>query len=404
MSEIQTAHSAPQSAAGYLYQARVALVEVLRYVYADPGVEIALEKFDDVSFEKDGIALDLLQTKHHIKKVGDLSDSSVDLWKTLRIWADTTKSDPSVPRRTRFVLITTAKAPEKSAASYLRPANTNGRNPAMAESLLVSAANISKNKVLTEATASFTALTPEMRKTLVAAIEIVDSALPIADMEPLIEKRLRMIAPRGQLAHARELLEGWWWPRICRALQSKTPGAIPILEVEQKLDDIRDRFRRDALPLDMEHVDPPQGELDKLDEMLFVLQLLSIGIGGNRLQFAKRDFYRASVQRSQWVRDHLLFDGEIGRFDRSLIEEWQPRYEQMCNQISKECEENVIREAGNKLYGWVETEARFPLRDTESRFLNVGSYHILSDDLRVGWRPNYNAIFESSNNGISDDK
>ena len=70
MSEVPAIHSAAQSAAGYLYQARLALVEVLRYVYVDSGVEIAIEKFDDVSFEKDGSALELLQTKHHLRSSG----------------------------------------------------------------------------------------------------------------------------------------------------------------------------------------------------------------------------------------------------------------------------------------------------------------------------------------------
>ena len=120
MSEAQSVHSAAQSAAGYMYQARLALLEALRYPYHDSGIEIAVEKLDDVSFEKDGTALELLQTKHHLKKSGDLTDNSVDLWKTLRIRAKAVKHDPSLPGRTRFALVTTARAPTGSAASYAR--------------------------------------------------------------------------------------------------------------------------------------------------------------------------------------------------------------------------------------------------------------------------------------------
>ena len=82
MSEAPSVHSAAGSAAGYLYQARLALVEALRYAYVDSSIEIAVEKFDDVSFEKGGNALELLQTKHHLKRSGELTDKSVDLWKT----------------------------------------------------------------------------------------------------------------------------------------------------------------------------------------------------------------------------------------------------------------------------------------------------------------------------------
>ena len=63
--------------------------------------------------------------------------------------------------------------------------------------MLMEAGGASKNTALAKAIAAFKALTPEMRKALVAAIEIIDNAPLIADMESLIEKRLRMIAPRG---------------------------------------------------------------------------------------------------------------------------------------------------------------------------------------------------------------
>lgn len=402
MSKAATVHSAAQSAAGYLYQARLALAEALRYAYVDSSIELAIEKLDDVSFEKNGSALELLQTKHHLKKCGDLTDGSVDLWKTLRVWTEATKADPSLPGRTRFALVTTARAPEGSAAAHLRPADEGGRDPTKAEALLMAAGAGSENQILTKAIAIFTALTPEMRKALVASIEIIDGAPLIADVQTLMGERLRMIAPRGKAALAREQLEGWWWPRICAALQAETPGTIPVLELEQKLDDIRDNLKRDALPLDMEHIDPPPEELDMLDEMQFVRQLQAIGIGANRLQYAKRDFYRASAQRSQWARQNLLFDGEVARFEKTLVEEWQPRFAQMCDGFVECCEDGALRKAGQELYGWVETDARFPIRTTVSRFLNVGSYHILADDLRVGWHRDYQTVCGYFDGGGSD--
>jgi hypothetical protein len=150
VSEAKSVHSAAQSAAGYLYQARLALAECLRYAYSDSSVEISIERLDDVSFEKNGAPLELLQTKHHLKKAGDLSDGSVDLWKTLRVWAEAVSDDPSLPGRTRFVLITTAKAPDGSAAAHLRPAGAGptARDPEVADQLLMTAADGSANQSL----------------------------------------------------------------------------------------------------------------------------------------------------------------------------------------------------------------------------------------------------------------
>lgn len=398
MAEVTSVHSAAPSAAGYLYQARLALAEGLRYVYSDSSIEIAIERLDDVSFEEDGTPVELLQTKHHLKKAGDLSDGSVDLWKTLRAWAEIVKHDPSLPGRTRFALITTATAPDGSAASMLRPidAGEAPRDPEAADTLLLKAAEASTNQSLQKAVAAFLSLSSAIRQELVASIDVLDCVPLIADLGTGIEERLKMLAPRGKAPLAREQLEGWWWPRICTALQAEVPGTISILELEQKLDDIRDGLKRDALPLDMEHVDPSPEELASFDEMRFVKQLHSVGVGGLRLQYAKRDFYRASAQRSRWVRESLLFDGEVGSFDKRLVEEWQPRFAQMCDGLGAECDATALRDSGQHLYGWVENDARFPIRSQSARFLTVGSYHILADDLRVGWHRDFESIHAES--------
>ncbi len=396
MTKGQPIHSAAQSAAGYLYQARLALAECLRYVYIESDLDISIEKLDDVAFEQDGNPLELLQTKHHLKKSGDLTDGSVDLWKTLRIWAEETKRDPSLPGRTRLLLVTTAKAPDESAASHLRPESVVGLDVAKAEAKLIAAAAASRNEVLTKAVQAFNDLTPAMRTALISAIDVIDGAPLIADLGEVIENRLRMIAPRGKHVVAREYLEGWWWPRVCRSLQSETPGTISILDVEQKLDDIRDSLKRDALPFDMEAIDPPIEELSQLDEMRFVRQLHGIGVGQARLELAKRDFYKASAQRSRWIRHSLLYDGEVGKFERTLIEEWQPRYQQMCEDLAEDCPDSALKQAGKILYTWVENEARFPIRMAVSRFLNVGSYHILAETLRLGWHRDFKVLHGDS--------
>jgi hypothetical protein len=384
--------TAANSAAGYYYQARLALFESLRLVYGEYNIDVAIERFDDVSFEKDGEALELIQTKHHINKVGNLTDTSADLWKTLRIWSEATKENPALPGRTRLILVTTGQAPPGSAASYLRP--DSNRDVGKAETLLVSAAETSENQALKLAFDAFQSLAPQMRQSLLGAVEIMDHGSVLTELEAAMEERLKLIAPRGKASVARELLEGWWWPRICHALQ-EGGGTISILEMEAKLDDIRDAMKRDALPTDMEHVDPPEAELDGLNEMTFVRQLRAVGVGNNRIQFAKRDYYRAFTQRSQWTRQNLLFDGEVAKFEKSLVEEWQPRFEVMCDGLNGAVADWTVRQAGQELYHWVEAEARFPFRTISARFLNVGSYHILANDLKLGWHRDYATILSS---------
>ena len=78
----------------------------------DPQLGISIEKFDDVAFEAQGEPTELIQTKHHIEKLGNLSDASTDLWKTLLIWSMRVAKDIDAPFRMRFILLTTGAAPD----------------------------------------------------------------------------------------------------------------------------------------------------------------------------------------------------------------------------------------------------------------------------------------------------
>jgi hypothetical protein len=386
--------SAAASAAGYIYQARLALAEALRFAYSESGVEIGIERFDDVSFEKDGEAIEVLQTKHHVAKAGDLSDGSPDLWKTLRIWCEKVRADPSLPSRLRFTLVTTGAAPDGSAASHLRPQSaSHARDEALALSKLRAAAATSENRSLRSAFAAFADLVPEMQVSLLRAVNVLDRSPNVANLERVIEDHLRMIAPRGKSQAAREQIEGWWWSRIAKALQEPNVSAISIMELEARLDDIREVMKRDALPIDEGDTELGDDQLQALDEMTFVKQLRSVRLGAARIDLAKRDFYRASTQRSRWTRENLVFDGEIGQFEKALIEEWQPRFFSMCDGLESGAEAGDIRRAGQRLYHWVEAEARFAFRNVSQRFLSVGSYNMLANDVRVGWHRDFVKTF-----------
>lgn len=388
-------HSVAHVAAGYLYQARLALSEALKYANIDSSVEVSIEKLDDVSFEKDGAAIDLLQTKHHLNQAANMTDASVDLWKTLGIWASKTSDDPSLPGRTRFALVTTSSVPQGTAAFLLRPAKI-GEGPRdidQAHALLSAAAAASKNAAIASSIKALTSLPVALQKELLSAVQILDGAPLIADLEAVIEAQIALIAPRGKAAVAREQLEGWWWPRVCAILQSTSPGTIAVTLLEQKLDEIRESLKRDALPLTMDEAEVSPSELSKLEDFRFVQQLRGVGLGQGRVELAKRDYYRASAQRSHWVRESLVLDDEVGRFERTLIEEWQPRFAQMCDGLAAGCGEADLRTAGLGLYSWVENEARIPFRTLTNRFLSVGSYHILADQLRVGWHRDYATVF-----------
>ena len=135
--------SAASSVIGYFYQVRIALLWSLRRLKTNTSFKISIETLDDVTFsdETDNV-IELLQTKHHVDRTGNLTDASEDLWKTLRIWLEQSKAG-QVPEDSIFCIVTTGAAPIDSAASFLK---TVDRNPEQAISILESTAKTSSNK------------------------------------------------------------------------------------------------------------------------------------------------------------------------------------------------------------------------------------------------------------------
>jgi hypothetical protein len=379
-------HSASSAALGYLFQCRYALLAGLRAVPDSPQLEISIEKFDDVAFETAGWPTELIQTKHHIGAKGNLTDTSSDLWKTLLIWAKLAAKDVDTPFRVRFVLLTTGSAPDGSGASFLR---MRARDETKADKLLLAAIAKSTNQANSEAYAAYKALPDSLRLSLLKAIFILDGSTNIIDVRDEIVRELYHAAPRDQIEHLVERLEGWWFTVVINALAERVPTAIPVLAIDQRVDELREEFKRRALPVDVRTSVPTSDVIAELDKRPFVRQLRKIKIGPPRIEYAIRDYYRASEQRSRWAREELLLNGELEAYEQGLIEAWEPRHAAMLDGVTEACAPERKVALGQELFRWAEQEANFPLRSIRDRFLTHGSYHILSNRYALGWHPDF---------------
>jgi hypothetical protein len=376
-------HSAHASAAGYFYQARLALLLGIQAITSTPDLELRIETFDDVSFEIGGRPIELIQAKHHSGTGGTLSDASVDLWKTLRIWAQRAAS--AADALPRFLLMTTGIAPMGSAASLLR---ADTRDEVSAAALLLETCTSSTNKTNEAGYEAYEALSPSQRLRLLRAITILDGAPDIVDVHSEIVQEVRLAAPRSQINQFVERLEGWWFALVVDALAGGG-GAIKVLSIDARIDELREDFHRAALPVDHAASFPSPEIVADLDKRPFVEQLRKVNIGPSRIEYAMRDFYRASEQRARWAREELLVDGELKNYERELVEAWEPRFSAMVDGLSQGCAASEKATAGATVYKWVEQDAVLPFRAVTQSFLTKGSYHILSNQYIVGWHPDY---------------
>jgi hypothetical protein len=376
-------HGAAPSALGYAFQAEAALVELVRRAKIEPATKLTIERYDDVAFEDDGRPRELLQTKHHIAGVGDLTDRSRDLWRTIKAWIDVVAAGGAELPGATFSLLTTATAPVGSAASLLRPAERRDVGTALSTLELVAAAG--GQAANAPAYEAFWRLSDEERQALVTAIVVLDQAPGLAEVTPtLVEELGWSLRPRFRTQMAARLLE--WWDR--RVIEHLLTGQLPIEadEVFYELDALRDEFSAADLPIDVTREHADERELGE-DERLFVQQLQLLAMSSRTLELAIRDYKRAYMQRARWTDDALVSSRELRRYEERLLDEWEHISTTAWEAMDGD-DDGRLR-AGREVYERIQFLDLWIRPNCQERFVSRGSYHMLANDLKVGWHPDF---------------
>lgn len=379
-------YSASGSMLGYLYQVRIALLWAAKQSSLG-NFTISVETLDDVSFTDDKDATFVLQTKHSVNSQATLSDLSTELWKTLRVWMDGYISG-EVPQDSARFLITTAEILSGTACEALI-SDERKRNIELAANLLKHAATTSTNLALKDSYEAFLALSPDNQKALLNTIHVVGGGPNAVDIEKSLKEAIHYVSIR-HVDVALKMLEGWWFKRVVFELLNKGQG-ISKLEFDCQIAEIQESLKQDSLPIDDE-IDSLMVALADLPEFAnrpFYKQVELVGAGSGRIRNAITSYLQAFRQRSAWTRDDLLFDTDLRSYDHRLIEEWALLREQICDELGEEPGEAELAKAGRAILKWAE-DAPIPIRRGVSPpWVCRGSLHMLADDLKIGWHPNF---------------
>lgn len=378
----ENAHSAISSALGYLYQVQYALLESLRRLPNGQQFTVAIETLDDVVFEQEGEPPELLQTKHHLTKAADLTDSSPDIWKTIRIWCEALTTD-RLPDGALFFLITTARTADGHAACYLKL--DASRNVESAMQRLNSMAGSSTSQTNALAYQAYRSLNLEQRKKLLESVFIIDAAPSIQDLDASLKKAVYIAVEQRFLESFLQRLEGWWYRRTVKHLSKGDHKPILSEELNAEITSLREQFKQENLPID-DDIMSASVDASGYHDHTFVHQLRLIGIGNTRIVHAIKNFFRAFEQRSRWVREDLLLVGELARYEERLIEEWDIHFQQMRDDLGESATEDVKKVAAQILYKVIETATQPQIRPGVTELsITRGTYQLLSDTQRVGW-------------------
>lgn len=382
--------SAADSALGYLYQVRVALLWALRRLKGGSDFVVSLETLDDVTFEtKGGKPEELLQTKHHRNREATLTDASEDLWKSLRVWFEG-HLEKTIPPDTALHLLTTGTAPAGSIAARLR--SDDSRDVDGALRALETTAQSSTSKTNAPAYAAFLGTSTKDRQKLLDSVVIIDGAPTITALDGDLKTEVFWAVERKYHDAFLERLEGWWSRRCLKQLASAAPAdRVLAREIEAQMSDLREQFKQDSLPIDDDLL---TFDLDEATEIAhagstFVRQLEIIAAGKRRIAAAVRDYYRAFEQRSRWLRNDLLLIGDLTQYERRLVEEWELVFEGVKDELGDTAAEAAQQKAARDVLRWAE-RVSLPIRPGVTEpFVTRGSLHMLADEVRLGWHPQF---------------
>ncbi len=383
--------AAREPSLGYFYQIRYALYLLLSNRNIQNPL-LRIESLDDIEIEAPN-QTEIFQTKLKLKSKANLTNSSVDFWKSVRVWADNINNSRIDPTKTIFTLITTEEVSEDS---FLKTMRDDLKSDTVISELVVkmdSIATTSKNATNKKAYDEYLSLSIENKKELIKNIHIVDSAADIDAITQKLRSALALSAPYNQIDSFLEILEGWWFRVAINHLLGQKES-LSFQELQSKVSSIRDSFSQDNLPNHFgKQLEITDQEAKDVKDKTYIkqLELIAISLSSNTAKRAISDFRRAYQQRSKWLRLELLSPNEQNEYDDRLYDHWK----NLFDIIQDECAEKEIeqiREIGHKFYLNQFAKQCPPVKIREKfneEYLTRGSYQILSDNKRIGWHPNF---------------
>jgi len=386
-------YSASEQGLGYIYQARLALLHLLKL---PENTAVFLEKDDDLDFIDSNGSKSLVSLKH--KAPGDrLTDLSIDFWKSVNIWLARYKRDGRAGSDLQFFLFTTGTVSARSfLIRFLSEQPVGSGEVATLTELADAALAKSESLHIGEIAQKFNELSGPEKEDFLGRILILDGSPRIGDIPATIKDMLRTVR-REYREFVFERLEGWWNDAVIKQLTGASKEGIFGYEVSDKLSTFAEEYNSDNLPITFRGKVPADDIDTETDPRLFVRQLREIGLSPNRIRSAILDYYKAFQQRSAWARENLLVSGEVEEYEDRLVDEWNRYKDVVFEKLDDDSAEDALRDAGTTLYTWAEFETgkieslRIRARVTEPYVLR-GSFHILADSMpqpRVYWHPRF---------------
>jgi hypothetical protein len=383
----------PDKVYAYTLQIRHALYELLDCTGDDT---VSIEVFDDVAVEKDDGILEAVQLKSVLSKNNPISDRSVDLWKTLFNWLLAVQEEELVPDNTVFKLFIAANRKGNIVNTF-----SDANCPKEAEEVWQKAQlefydNDGNEKKLGEQYAPyirafFNSVNQSSACKIIKNFKLItiDSKHTTVLFEKFCQKIL--IIPDDLLEYAFDYILGWIDKKTAEQIESNNVMSISYSDFKAQLVAIT-RELNQKLSLKELAPKPSKEQIDNELSNLksYIRQLDLIECDYTEKIEAISDYLRASTNRTLWAKRGDISENNLDNYEEELIKKWNNK-RKIINLTEKSLS---LVEKGNLLYLKCKDNSINMGHLTVPVFFTPGCYHALSEDLIIGWHPDYKKIIE----------
>ena len=380
----------PATAAGFDFQFQRALFDLIN---ANNGDVIGIETLDDVAIISADGTLTLEQDKFTTGETGTVyGDKTHNLLNTLSTWLAAALSGEIDCNTTRFYLVTNVKcvtglvkdisacAVEDVARNIVSRIRDLGSKSQEFQSL-ITLLNMPGAEILLS--------------TICIHAKLIESqgdiALKVQDALP-VEKTYAASRP-----HIYKTLLGWMHDSAFAAWGKRRPFLVAKQHYINELGAIKDRLRRE-----LKREKPPreipvtQAEIDGLSGQMFVRQIELVSDDKDESYDARADFLRCITEKSRLSEEGEILKQDWLDFDDELKDRWEKIFRHK-NRLRPP--ERTEKDVGYDIMNTTlkgQDEVKLAGSSITYQYLTRGTYHRLSDALKVGWHPKFKGLLTES--------
>ena len=387
---VLASHSVPATVAGFDFQFQRALHDLIN---ANNGDVIGIETLDDVAVISADGTKTLEQDKFTTGEKGTVyGDKTHNLLNTLSTWLAAALSGEIDCDTTRFYLVTNAKCgtglvqdisdckEEKAARNIVSRIRGLGSKSKEFQSL-INLLNKPGAEILLGAICIHTRLI-ESQDDIAQEVQCL---LPVENVYAASRQHIYMA------------LLGWMHDAAFAAWQKRSPFLVTKQHYINALGAIKDRLRRE-----LKREKPPselpvtKAQIDGLLDQMFVRQIQLVSDEKDESYDARADYLRCITEKSRLSEEGEILKQDWLDFDDGLKDRWEKIFRLKNRLHPPEWSE---RDVGYDIMSTTlngQDEVKLAGSSITYQYLSRGSYHRLSDALKVGWHPKFKDLLTES--------